>query len=82
MDAMDIFTDLLSNFGMFFNEQHLTTISQIVTSPWGMDQMNTAIEDPEDVPAFAKFLLAFADVMIGTLVTSPDSSIAKEIMRK
>jgi hypothetical protein len=65
---------------MFFQEKHLATISQIITSPWGMDLMNNVIEDPEDVSAFAKLVLAFADVVMNTLATDPNSITTKEIM--
>lgn len=80
--AVEVFTDLLSNFGMFFQEKHLAILSQIITSPWGMDQLHTVLEDPEDVSAFVKLVLAFADITISTLATDPDSSMTKEIMGK
>jgi hypothetical protein len=67
---------------MFFQEQQLATISQMIISPWGMDQIQNAIEDPEDVSSFSRLLLAFAEIKIATLATDPNSTMTKEMMGK
>lgn len=45
-----------------------------------MEQMHTALQDPEDVSSFVALVLAFADVTIEDLVTNPNSPLTTEIM--
>ncbi|QDS70297.1 hypothetical protein FKW77_008081 [Venturia effusa] len=75
-----IFTDLLSSFGMFLRADHLSTLLKILTDPWGMDQLHAALQDPDDVPSFVALVLAFADVTMEDLVTKPDSPMTTQIM--
>ncbi|TID19500.1 ARM repeat-containing protein [Venturia nashicola] len=79
-ETIQVFTDLLSSFGMFFRSDHLGTLLQIITSPWGMNQMNAALQDPEDTSSFVALVLAFADVTIEDLVTKPDSPLTTQTM--
>lgn len=47
-----------------------------------MDQMHTALQDPEDVSSFVALVLAFADVTIEDLVTKPNSPLTTQTMCK
>lgn len=81
-ETIQVLTDLLSSFGMFFRDTHLLTLSQMITSPWGMNQMHSVLQDPEDVTSFVGLVLAFADVTIEDLVTNPDSPLTIQTMCK
>ncbi|KAE9984149.1 hypothetical protein EG327_005230 [Venturia inaequalis] len=81
-ETIQVFTDLLSSFGMFFRADHLGTLLQIITSPWGMNQIHTALQDPEDVSCFVALVLAFADVTMEDLLTKPNSPLTTQTMCK
>lgn len=80
---MDILSDLLSQFGTFFQNSHLGMVSTLITSPWGEQQFEPIMtEAEEEMPPFARLVLAFGDVSVKTLATTPDSPLTQKIMGK
>jgi hypothetical protein len=78
-DAMDVMSDLLTNFGSFFGKEHLEKISTLLVSPWGVSQLES-LWDEADLPPFAKFVLAFGDVTVKDIAYHPDSVVFQKIM--
>ncbi|KAF2434747.1 ARM repeat-containing protein [Tothia fuscella] len=84
-ESLDIFTDLLSTFGAFFQKANLEALGTLLTSRWAQEQLTNILTDAnegtgEDTPAFAKLVLAYGEVMMKELVNEPDSVVNKDLM--
>jgi hypothetical protein len=80
-DAMDILSDLLTNFGTFFGKEHLEKISNLLISAWGASQLEGIWQESEMHP-FAKLVLAFGEVTVKDLAYHPDSDVSQRVMSK
>lgn len=80
---MEVFSELLSTFGSFFQKEHLRMISALITSPWGEGHLKKVLAESDDeLPPFARLALAFGDVSVKELVTEPEKPVNKAILCK
>jgi hypothetical protein len=80
---MEVFAELLSTFGSFFQKEHLGMISALLTSSWGEEHLKEVVQEPDDeVPSFARLALAFGEITVKELVTDPNNPTNRAIMCK
>ncbi|KAB2576968.1 Importin-beta [Lasiodiplodia theobromae] len=67
------FADLLRKRGdMLFEAEHIQLIHNLITSPWGAQQMSSLLEGDPEADAFLTLLLAFCAAILDRLLASPD----------
>jgi hypothetical protein len=84
-DAIEHVADLLSNCGTVFDKIQLESVSQLLRSPWGTEQLDEALQS--GYPSqFVSLLLAYGDLTLQDLLkdinNDEKSAAAREILSK
>ncbi|TKA77503.1 hypothetical protein B0A49_00793 [Cryomyces minteri] len=79
-EATETFTDMLGNYALFFQPQHLEAVSSILRGPWGQERLARLRGGEELAHSFGAFLLAFGDAAVQDFVTKPYAVASQEII--
>lgn len=79
-ETVDHITEMLSNYGSFWDAEHREAVSSLLRSPWGQQRMvELQAEHPEST-SFARLLLAYGDVAVQDIIQNPNNFASQQIM--
>ena len=82
--AVELFTDVLSNFPAFFTKDDFTTLSTLLTNSKAQDILSRLKEGDFDVEvmSFARLLLAYGDAAVQDLAQKTDDAQLGQVLQQ